>query len=274
MKILYKVLHEPLLHFLLLGGILYGYYEFNAQENSTTQQVLKLSPNDLETIKVNFKNTYGVLPNDEQFKALKEEAYYEKILLNEADALGLAKQDKEIREILLKKMQFIMNNSSQIVEPTEKELYEYYQKNIIDYSIVQELSFSHIYFSNPDDENIQEIYKLINLADVDPKKAAYFSQSFKPSNFINNVNFEKIKEEYGKYFATKLFNLKQGLWHKPIHSKYGQHLIYVKTKKVSAAYPFDDIQERVYLDYKNENLQTRAQKAYKEFRSQYQLESE
>jgi len=271
-KILKNIIGEPLLHFLLLGALLYLYYDLNSQEDTQTKQNISLLPNEIETIKSNYLQNNGVTIDKEILEFYKSEEYYKKILLNEAYALGLEKQDKQIQEKLLKQMQFIMTNQSQILEPSEEALFEYYEKNIADYSAITDLSFAHIFFSNPKDKRIDRVLELLNIAEVSPQKAAYFGDKFEASNFVDAITPFELEQRYGKYFRNKVLALKKGLWHKAIHSKYGVHLVYVRSKTTTDPYSFDEIQERVYLDYKQEELHNRVKKAYSEFRSQYLIE--
>lgn len=274
LKILNTIIKEPLVHFLFLGALLYVYYDLNSDELVQIKEPISLSAQEVENIKSNYLQNNGVMMDDTLLDIYKKEAYYKKIVLNEAYSMGLEKQDKQIQEKLLQKMQFIMTNQSQILEPSEEELLLYYKKNISDYSELKSISFAHIYFSNPKDKNIQTTLELLKTADVDSEKASYFGDKFEPSNFVKNIDLEQLRENYGDYFTSKISALKQGLWHDAVYSKYGVHLIYIRSKDIGKAYPFDELQERVYLDYKDEELRKREKKAYQEFRSQYRIEGE
>ncbi len=270
-KIIKKVIYEPLFQFLLLGLLLYIYYSTTVSSDTIDKRVLNISSHEINQIKLEYKKENGYEINEEQLNATIASKYYEKILLSEAYALGLEKQDKEISSLLLKKMYFLIINSSEIIEPTEEELFEYYKKNIIDYSLINHISFAQVYFANPKDKRVDEQFELLKVANISSDKAAYFGDMSKVRNIMKDATYEEVVSVYGKYFASKLFNLKKGLWHKALHSKYGIHLIYVSKKDVSDAYSFDEIQGRVYLDYLADKLQEKEKKAYDDFTSQYIL---
>ncbi len=273
-KIIKKITYEPLFHFLIIGAILYAYFSFANESNKPQIPEIQVSKFEIQNIKREFKKDYNYDINPEQLKAFKAKKIYEKIVLKEAYALGLDKQDAEIENILLKQMNFIMINKSEIIEPSEEELLKYYKKNIVDYSKVETLSFSHVYFSNTKDTKIDETLHLLEVANVRPEKAVYFGNMFKPSNNIVNASYKEVQEQYGKYFTRKLFNLKKDMWHKGIHSKYGLHLVYVSDKKVSDAEEFDEVQDRVYLDYMSEQLRDKFNSSYENLKSQYRITSE
>jgi len=273
-KIIKKITYEPLLHFLIIGIVLYAYFNSVNDSDELLTPKMEVSSYETQKIKSEFKKDYSYDINPEQLKAFKAKKIYEKIVLKEAYALGLDKQDAEIENILLKQMNFIMINESKIIEPSEEALLKYYKKNIVDYSKVETLSFSHVYFSNAKDTKVDETLHLLEVANVRPEKAVYFGNMFKPSNNIVNANYKEVQELYGKYFTRKLFNLKKDIWHKGIHSKYGLHLVYVTDKKVSDAEEFDEVQDRVYLDYMSEQLRDKFNSSYENLKSQYSITSE
>ncbi len=269
------IINEPLFHFLFLGLLLFFYYEITA-ENSPTQNktVIKISNNEILKLQTEYKNQYNKEIDKNHLQALIDKKYYEKLLLDEAYSLGLYNQDEFISQRLLKQMKSIMINSSERVEPTEEMLLAYYNQNIDDYSEIQTLSFSHIYFSNRKDKRIAQTLNLLKIADIKPLKASSFGEKFSSSNYIKNISFKEMKSQYGNYFASQVFKLKKGLWHKEIISKYGGHLLYITDKNVSNPYPFDEVQDRVYEDYLREQSDTKERKSYQVIEAQYILKVE
>jgi len=267
-KIIKKMLLEPLFHFLLVGFALYLFYDGVSAKEVSRVSVIEISKEELGEIESQHKKEFQTDISQKQREALVQKKYYEKILLNEAYSLGLERQDKEIAKRLLSQMQHILRGAA-VAEPSEELLKQYFEKHKNDYSVVNALSFSHIYFSNP--QGVGDTLKTLQIADVKPHDAASFGEPT-TTNQIKNITFDEAKEMFGSYFALKLFNLKQGKWHKPIQSKDGVHLVYVTDKNVSEAYIFDEIQERVYEDYMQEAREIKESEAYKKISSQYLLE--
>jgi len=270
-----KITSEPLVHFLLLGFLLYIYYSFTSINNQLQEKKnIKISSYELAQIKTDYKAEWGKDINEVSLDAYIIKKYYEKLLLSEAYSLGLEQQDKVISQRLLKQMYFIMLNSNELTEPTEDELHKYYMKHITDYSKVESLSFSHIFFENQKDKRISNILELVKIADINSTQATNFGDQFKFSNHINNISFNEVKIIYGNYFSLKLFKLQKNLWNKAIESKFGSHLIYVTDKNISQAYPFDDVEDRVYEDYMSEMRERKKDEAYQKIRTQYLFGSE
>ena len=207
-------------------------------------------------------------------KALIQKKYYEKVLLNKAYSIELAQNDPVIAKRLLKQMEFVMTDKSVNSEPSETELRAYYKKHIEDYSKVSNLSFSSIYFANPQDEQVAQTYKLLIIANVQAHNAQYFGDKSLLGNHTKNITFEKVRELYGPYFARKLFTSKEGLWHKAIHSKKGVYIIYITEKNVTKPESFDDVQDRVYNDFLDDRMRTIKKKAFDKIAASYILQSD
>lgn len=271
-KIIKKIALEPLLHFLIIGFLFYLYYNATTAEQVKGAIVIKISPQEIKELKSAYKQAFSKELDTGELNTLKQKIYYEKMLLNEAYSLGLDREDKEIQKRLLKQMQQIMRKSSSQTEPKEVDLYAYYMKHIEDYSHINTISFTHIYFANVDEEKAQQTLQVLRVTDINVADTAAFGEKFIAPSQIDNLTLEQVQSLFGKYFASRLFLLKKAVWHKPLHSKYGSHLVYITDKNIGKAYGFDEVQDRVYMDYMAEELQKREKEAYKKTSSQYTLE--
>ena len=268
-KIMKQLFYEPLLHFFLLGGLFYLYYDSKVEVPFEAKIPIVISEYEIRQMKLQ----YAQEMNDEVLKALVAKRYYEKILLDKAYSIKLAQNDQIISNRLLQQMEFVMLDGSKDKEPTEEELREYYEKNIDDYSHVKTLSFHSVYFRNDKESRVDSTYKLLTVADVNASEAKFFGEKSELPNEMRDATYEKISAMHGKFFADKLFKLKQGVWHKEIQSTDGVRIVYVTDKKVATSYKFDEVEDRVYNDYLAQNRKKIKENAYKEIASQYSLKS-
>ena len=272
-KIVKQFLYEPLFHFILLGAVIYIYFNY-AQTKVSDKKIIRLLSYEVNQLKALYEKNYEREANDKVLKILIAKEYYNKVLLDKAYSIKLAQNDEIITQILLKKMQFVMLDSKNQKEPTQKELYEYYTKNIQEYSHIDTLSFASVYFRDDKDKRIQPTYSLLTIAEVDSAEGRAFSDISALPYHVENASYEEIQKSYGKYFTDKLFKLKKGKWHKAIHSKDGIRIVYIDSKKISIPYEFDDIEDRVYAEYMSEQLKKQKEKAYKEIALKYTLQLE
>jgi hypothetical protein len=273
-KITKKWIKEPLLHFLLLGAMIYVYFTIVHKEESFGNKLITLSSYEVQELKSSYEKEYERETNQVTLKILIAQKYYDAILLEKAFSTKIAHNDAVVAQRLLKKMQFVMLDSSKYKEPTQKELHDYYTKNIHEYSHIKKISFSSVFFRNDKDTRIASTYELLNVAKVNSVEARGFSDISALPYHVENASFKEIEESYGKYFAKKLFSLKQGVWHKAIQAKDGARLVYVTQKKTASPYAFDDVESRVYEDYLAQQAKEQKEKAYEEMAAQYSLKVE
>ena len=265
-----NILKEPLVHFLVLGALLYLYYALNEVVQSS-EIVLNISPYEIQQIESNYEKEFSKKASKEYLNAILEKKYYEKVLLSEAQTLQIAMQDAQISQLILKKMEFILANATEVIEPSEEELHEYYKKNIQEYSEVKSLSFVRVHFL--DEAKAQESFVIVNLFEANVTLAEAFTHDSSLQILFENMTKEQVKEKFGNYFASKLFMIKSAKWHQAIPSVNGLDMVYITGKSVAEALAFDEVQDRVYSDYMSQKREQVKRDAYKKLATQYKFQT-
>jgi hypothetical protein len=243
-KVFQKILHEPLVHFLFIGGIIYIFYAVNnpMQNTSTLQQQKQkvvLHKSEIQKIKEQFKSSYHEPVSQDLLWLLKQKLYIEKSLLKESYALGLYKNDSDIDAILLKKMRYIIQKQQNEKELDEKKLYMYYLKHIEDYSVRKNVTFLRLHFANITKKAQKNLYEILRYA-----------PPLKTATKISNASAKSLSHEFGNYFAKKLFLETKGRWLHAIPVKDGYEFVYILSYEISQKYPFEDVEDIVYRDFK------------------------
>jgi len=246
-KIAEKFIKEPLVHFLLLGAILYIYYAQQSSENILTQ---KDSQEKIITVQKDLNST------EEEVRR----KIYDAILLQEAYALELEKHDTLITTRLIEKMESVLLASKRFEEPSEAALLEYYKKNIAEYSTVKSIDLSYIKIEKEQREKIERIIA------VAPEIIAQ-----KMPKLLSQTPAE-LESRFGRYFSHIVLRERSKIWSGVIAAKDGNYLIYINKKVVGEPMAFDLIEDRVYRDYKAEFLQRVRNEAYKKLEQNYKVE--
>jgi len=262
----FKILiHEPLIHFLILGCLLYFYNLEVSKGNDGLVQ------NSISLTQVEKKRLREAYPKAYKFYAQKY--LREKMFLKEALRIELYKEDDEISKILQKKMEFIVVHSIEYNEPTQEQLLVYYELHKDDYLKVEQLSFVHIYLSeNSSQEYKENLEKILNYLNVQAEDAELFTENFSDGFFFKNISYKELQSIFGKYFTKKVFLLRKNCWSQLLHSKYGEHFVYVTAKKGKIHYTYNEVMDRVYRDYLQENKIQGVKRAYKSMLNKYTLE--
>ena len=94
-----RCLREPLLHFLLMGLVLFGVYAYinrgRALIESPSQIVLSLD--ELRTMTAYFESQWRRPPTPQEFQAMVEDKIKEEVLYREGLAMGLDKGDTIVK---------------------------------------------------------------------------------------------------------------------------------------------------------------------------------
>ncbi len=271
-----KIIREPFFHFLVLGILLYMYYDFTVDDTtpSSNKKIITITPYEIAQIKTTFKKIWHTQANNIELESLIQQYYRKNILLDEALTLGLEKHDPIITAHVIKKMQHLLLNETELVEPDEDELKIYYKKHLNAYSRVHTVSFSHIYFQNLSDIQEKEIKILLDNNLVKLENAYFYGDTFDGKYHIFDLNRSTCKKKFGNYFTSQLFKMMPHIWQGPIRSKMGIHFVYVDEKETFETYPFDEVESRVYTDYLRERKIKSYQEAYQKILTQYELKRE
>jgi peptidyl-prolyl cis-trans isomerase C len=272
----FKILKEPLFHFLLLGAVIFMvYFILNPAEDNAGNQI-KITQNDVDRFVQIFQKQWQRKPNKQELEGLVRAHLKEEILYREALALGLEKDDTIIRRRLAQKMEFLITDITVPEEVDDKDLLAFYEKNSARYTRAAKLSFRHIYF-NPDirgermmDEANATLHTLqstnagLNVPDT------YGDRYMLPLQY-ELTSEQEIVRAFGRDFTEQLLQTESGRWQGPIRSGYGVHLVYIQQRDAASIYPFNEVRQRVKNDYLFELRQQRNEEVLEKLKLRYEI---
>jgi len=173
-------LREPLVHFLLIGLVLfavYGVLNPGPGQGGSLNQIV-LTEDDLQQLQIGFTAQWQRPPSPEELARLVNSKVREEILYREALALGLDKEDTIVKRRMAQKMEFLAEDLSDLREPTAEELRAWFEQNSRQFALPARVTFRHLYFS-PDrrgqrahDDAIRALNRLANKTEDSPAAAA------------------------------------------------------------------------------------------------------
>jgi peptidyl-prolyl cis-trans isomerase C len=272
----FKFFKEPLLHFLLLGAMIFmAYFIFNPGVSDSGNQIY-IGQNDIVRFVKIFQKQWQREPTKEELEGLIRAHVKEEILYREALALGLEKDDTIVRRRLAQKMEFLITDVTVPEEVDDKDLMAFYEKHRQRYSRAANFSFRHIYF-NPDirGERMLEEAKA-TLDTLQSTNAGVVVPDTYGDRFLLPLQYKSATEDeiaraLGRDFVEQLLQLEPGKWQGPIRSGYGMHLVYIEQRDVAAVYPFNEVRERVKNDYLYELRQQRNDEVLQKLKARYEV---
>ena len=119
-------LRNPILHFIVLGGLLFTVREgwrtlYGTRTSGLGRAPIVISAERIRQLQTDFTRQEGVQPTNAQLQALIQEAVDDELLYREARQLRLDFQDRSIRTRLVQKMRAVSADPSQDEEALYRE---------------------------------------------------------------------------------------------------------------------------------------------------------
>lgn len=269
-----KLLKEPLLHFLVLGAALFGAYTWlnrpfgfpqdkGTGETSTVRQV-RIGESDVQWLKETWTRQWQREPTSEELRGLVTEFLKEELLAREAREMALDENDTIVRRRLAQKLEFLIQDTSRLTEPTDDDLRRFYETNPERFMDAAKVSFTHIFFNSDKRADAEADAKAV-LAELSRTDAPVNAESMGDRLLIGaefrDVDEQTVSCQFGRDFARAVFVLKPGVWQGPIKSGYGLHLVCLSELKPTKQREFAEVREQV-LEYWQEQRQREESEKY------------
>jgi hypothetical protein len=268
---------EPLVHFLGIGALLFGVFALvNDEASSVPTNRIEITAADVDRLQERWSKQWNRPPTETELKGMIESHLREEVLYREGLALGLDKNDTIIRRRLAQKMQFLFEDLSDQVEPTDEELKNYFAKNKDKYLSPARVSFSHIYFNvDRRGEAAHDDAKYL-LKKIRSEKSSSVRVSDQGDRFMLQYDFVKntvqeVAKLFGRRFAELLLEVQEGSWQGPIESGYGIHLVRIHDKVEPRLPELAEVLNRVQVDLGSERRREMNKKIFEKLKARYEI---
>lgn len=268
MNFLRAALREPLLHFVLIGAVLFAFTALRQHRQDSAE--IRITAGEVAQLAAFWETQSQRKPTAEELRGLIEERIDEEVLAREAVRLGLDRDDVIIRRRLAQKMAFVSDDLAVVAEPAEDALREYFNAHRETYTTPDLYALRHVYF-NPDrhttldadaERALQRLARGANADNVgDP---------FMLPRELADVSRDDIARDFGSSFADAVTGSTPGSWSGPVRSPFGVHLVKLESHTPSSTANFEDVRDQVreaYLAEKqrdaNAALRTKLRQQYK-----------
>lgn len=288
MKLLAKILPDPIFHFMILGSLLFVLDSalFTPVE---PEYIIDIDQARIEWIKNTSKKENGHFPDEQSLVRLIDNDIQQEIFFREALSIELEKDDVIIRRRLIEKFTFMLEGITNNVFPTDEELQDFYLQNMNLFMQNERYSFSHYYFSEANRTNAQmdaeqALIKLTNTNTaitntvLDNQK---IGDPFMMRYHYENLSNIQLKNNFGKQFSEKLAseylnsNNKSTQtghhWFGPIESIYGWHLIKMTNVQSRSLPAYQIVKEKVLTTFMEHKRITANKAMYKQLLAKYKV---
>lgn len=235
MNMLIKILKDPLLHFLLMGGVLFAVFQWGAGDGAAgISQIdeIVVTEGRVQTLYQTFGKVWQRAPTADELEGLIQDYIREEVLYREALAMGLDRDDTIVRRRMRQKIEFLSEDIASLEEPTEEELQEYLVAHPEKFRQDTRFSFRQVYLNadargqSPDADALA---LLARLREQDGDAASAGDRIMIEHSFKNETERE-IERALGRQFLQALRDTPQGSWQGPIVSGFGLHLVHISER--------------------------------------------
>lgn len=264
-------LRSPLLHFFLLGGLVFGVYSLKnpPMDDGPGEDVIRLTDAEADRLADGFLAAWGRAPTAEEARSLVRDWAVEEAMVREARALGLDQGDAMIRNRLRAKMEFLAEAPAAAREPDEDTLRAYYAENAERYARPARLSFAQVLLpggTSPDEAKAL----LANLEQGADPGAMGRATQLPPR--IDDMAAPAVDRVFGAGFGTAAGALPLRTWAGPLESTFGVHLVRLDTRSDSDLPPFEMVRDRVLADWRSDQARQMREAFTGELMKRYRLE--
>ncbi len=268
-----RLVKDPLVHFLLLGGLLFLLFAWRGEPDATDLYEIVITDEDVQSIWQALTILHGHVPTREEMWATLEPNIKEEILYREALALGLDQDDSQVRARLAEKMLFLTQDIAEPIEPTDAELAANFEADPDRFRRLATISFEQLFFS-PSRRGAQleadAEAALLTLRETGADSVV--SDDLLLEDRYERVEFAAISRAFGDDFASTVTALQpENIWLGPIRSDYGLHLVRVTELNASYQPGLDEVRAEIKTALMAQRRTEANEAEYRELRDRYEI---
>lgn len=265
-----RILREPLLHFMVLGALVFGAARQLGADSGRYR--IDAGPEQRARIATTYQQQYGVAPTDSQLQYLLDQYVRSEILFREGLALGLDRDDEIVRRRVVQKIEFL-NEDTGAIEVSDAELEKFFASHQSRYVMPAAVSFTQVYFS-ADSGGEAEAHRRADFALTTLRRGApaVAGDRFEEGNELIGLNNADAQRVFGdSQLSAALFTAPAGEWEGPFRSAFGWHLVRINRRDSAQVQPLERMQDRVRADYLTAERERRNEAEFKRLASKYHI---
>jgi hypothetical protein len=268
-----KLLREPLVHFLLLGAIVFAIFHFTADRSDVQEGKIVVTSGKIEQLATGFSRTWHRPPTRQELDGLTDDYIREEVLYRQALAMGLDKDDTIVRRRMRQKLEFLTEEASAAALPTDQDLQSWLDQHPDKFRIEPAAAFSQIYFNpgrhgKPALPAASQALAQLGRAGGHSASAELGDATMLPREMAL-TGIDEVGRVFGNDFAGQVAQLQPGFWTGPLQSSYGWHLVRVSERTEGRSRPLSEVREAVRREWQAARSKEVVDSTYAKLRGKY-----
>ena len=269
-----RLLREPLVHFLILGGMVFLLFHAAARPDALQDGRIIVSGGRIEQLATAYVRTWQRAPSAEELDGLIEDYIRDEVLYREALAMGLDKDDSVIRRRMRQKFEFLTEDAA-AAHPTDQDLQAWLDKHPDKFRLAPKLALRQVYVnvSRRGADATKEAERLLARLTSAGKKvdASDLGDATMLPHELPLSSGDEIGRVFGEGFAKAVAGVEPGRWSGPVKSGYGLHLVYVSERAEGRSRPLAEVRDAVQREWLAARRQETADASYRALRAKYSI---
>jgi len=234
-----RVIREPLLHFVLLGVLLFGldaafgHRASHARAPETDRNIV-VSPSIRTQLANSWQQNHGKPATPGELEQEIRRYIDDEVLYREGLARGLDRDDGPVRARVASKMAFVLQSKLALDDPGDAVLRSWFDAHRGEVARPATVDFVHVFVREDDPSAKKRASELLDQLRAGAEPAG-LGDRFSGGRHYRGRKLADLEESFGPEFAKGLFEQKPGEWQLR-HSRFGWHLVEV-VKTASAEDP-------------------------------------
>lgn len=267
-----RLLREPLLHFLLLGAVLFAAHGILTRGAGSEPGRIVVTQGQIESMAMLFSRTWQRPPSDEELQGLIRSHVREEVLYREGVAMGLDRDDPIVRRRVAQKLEFV-TEQAEAAEPSERDLQAYLESHPAAFMAEPKFTFRHIYLDPRRREKTlsADAERMLNELNSPANKTAaldFGDPTTLPLEF-DKATASRIKNSLGYKFWKAVDRIAPGPWTGPVESGYGMHLVQVSERTEPRIPALAEVRDAVKREWHSAHRSEASEKSYQKLLQRY-----
>ena len=273
---LHLLLKEPIIPFLMVGAALFGLQAFWSLGGSQGSAEIVVSDEQAATMVKAFVRTWQRPPSQEELQRLFDDHVRTEVLVREAMALGLDRNDTIVRRRLRQKMEFVNEGELKLSLASNQELQGHLMAHADRFRSEPLVSFEQVFLDPARRGDRLNRDAAAFKAQLNSKGQGLNASALgDPLAMIESRWSEERRSElvaqFGSTFTDALLEQPRGSWVGPIPSAYGMHLVRVSAVKPGALPPLEQVRDAVQRDWQADQRQDQQEELYRQLLEKYSV---
>jgi PPIC-type PPIASE domain len=264
-----RLLREPLLHFLLVGAVLFGVYGWlhAGLQNSPTEVVV--SRGQVQSLQLQFERVWQRPATRTELQGLIDGWVKEEIFYREGIAMALDRDDPVVRRRVGQKLEFILDSAAP-ASPTDAELQSWLDAHPGDYQSEPTYSLRQVFFNPTRHGDALGADIAAARRALESGKAIEGDTTLLPHE-MHVARATEVARVFGNEFVEGLGTTAIGGWHGPMRSEFGVHLVELTERRDGGRAALNDVRAQVERDLLHARTEDAKAAVYERLRANYSV---